>query len=94
MGVTWNVDIKVDDKQIFSGNLTKEGIVEILIKEYIDNSDNCIGEMLYVTQINGLSVQDTVDVFAKIMFEMESDELIQKQYIEEVIQDSIYRWEW
>lgn len=94
MEVIWNVEIKIDNKQIISGNLSKEGIVEILIKEYIDNCDNCIGEMLYVTQINGLSVQDTVDVFAKIMFEMESDELIQKQYIEEVIQDSIYRWEW
>ena len=80
-----------DDKNINCS--CKEEVVEIIIDDYRENSDTCIGEMLNCTEIQGLSVQDVVDVFAYIMYKIERDEVVQTMFDGEN-PEKINRWEW
>lgn len=94
MGFLGTIDIKIGNIHVISDYVSKEDIVDTIIKEYKDNSENCIGEMLDITEINGLSVQDTVDVFAKVMYEVELDELVQIQNTDTIEPNKIDRWRW
>ena len=66
----------------------KEDVVKAIMEEYHRN-DICIGELLYGLEIKGLSIQDVVDVFAKVMHTVEDDKLI--QVMEE---HAVPRWVW
>lgn len=57
--------------------ITKSEVVEDLIREYRENCDSVMGEMLNSTQIHGASVQDVVDIFASTMAIIEDDIVIQ-----------------
>ena len=94
MGFLGTIDIKIDDTHVISDYISKEDIVNVIVKEYRENSNNCIGEMLDTTEISGLSVQDTVDVFAKVMYEVENDELVQRQNVDTTEPNEIDRWRW
>ena len=58
------------------------------IEEYKAN-DICVGELMDAIIIHGLSVQDVVDVFAKVMYEIEGDELVQNME-----EEKVNRWDW
>jgi hypothetical protein len=94
MGFLPNIVVKIGNSVIISDAQTKQDIVDLLINKYREESDNCIGEMLQVTEIQGFSVQDVVDIFAKVMYEIEDDELVQRQDVDTVNPNEIDRWRW
>lgn len=67
----------------------KNDVVEAIIDEYHRN-DVCIGELMNQIQVHGLSTQDVVDVFAKVMNIIEGDEVIHHTPEENYTN----RWEW
>ena len=93
MSFLGEVGVKVGDKHIVYDYTCKEDIVDAIIDEYHE-SDVCIGEMLEVTIISGMSAQDVVDIVARIMHTIEGDEIA--QYINPESDEPIIakRWEW
>ncbi len=60
----------------------KEDCVNAIIEEY-NRNDLCVEELLYSIEIQGFSVQDVVEIFARIINIIESDKLL--QYKEESV---------
>lgn len=53
---------------------TIEQAVELVLEEY-KKSDVCIGELFASIEIHGLSVEDTVKVYAQLYEQIEGDEI-------------------
>lgn len=72
---------------------SKDDVVESILKDYTLYSV-CIGELLNSVEIQGLNVQDVVDIFAKVMYIVEEDELVQRMNLDKDIPNEEKRWEW
>jgi hypothetical protein len=72
---------------------SKEHAVNAIISDY-HQYDVCIGEVLGSVEIQGASVQDVVDIFARVMHILEEDELIQRMNVDNEVPDEVNRWEW
>lgn len=70
----YTVRIKNNDNSIPCKDINE--IYDAIMTEY-KNSDVCIGEVLSEISIDGLSVQHQIDLFARIMHNIEGDILIQ-----------------
>lgn len=93
MSFLGEVGVKVGDKCIVYDFTCKKDIVDAIIDEYHE-SDVCIGEMLDVTEITGVSTQDVVDIVARVLHTIEGDEIA--QYMNPDSDEPIIdkRWEW
>jgi len=85
--------LKIGNSIIIADVVTKEDMVKLIISKYRED-DVCIGDMLHVTEIQGFLVQDIVDIFAKVMYELEDDELVQRQNVDTAEPNEIDRWRW
>lgn len=93
MGFLPDKVLKIGNSVIISDAVTKGDMVKLIIEKYRED-DVCIGDMLQVTEIQGFSVQDIVDIFAKVMYELEDDKLVQKQNVYTDNPSEIERWRW
>ena len=71
----------------------KQDVVEAILEEYRAH-DICLGELLEGLEIDGLSVQDVVDIFAKVMHIVEADEVVQYLNGEHDKSSTRNRWDW
>lgn len=72
---------------------SKENAVEAILHDYSIH-DVYIGELLNSISITGVSIQDIVDIVARVMNIIEADELIQMQDVDSDTPIIIKRWEW
>jgi hypothetical protein len=72
---------------------SKEHAVNSIISDY-HLYDVCIGEVLGSVEIQGASVQDVVDIFAKVMYIVEEDEVIQFMNMDKAEPDAVVRFDW
>ena len=77
----------------------KEEVIDIIMEEYHAFSV-CIGEILDDTEINGLSINDVVDIYAKVIHKVDGDKLIHKKFVgieecrDPTDYDVVERWDW
>lgn len=60
-------------------------IIDAIIKEYRNNCDVCIGEMLCSVIIDRLPIDTILDIYGRVIYEIEGDELIHIRDGEETI---------
>jgi len=86
-----NIELVIMDENVTYDCKDKADTVKAIIEEY-KRHDICIGELLHSLEIRGLSIQDVVDVFAKVMNIIEGDEVIQKFSVDDG--SEVKRWDW
>lgn len=78
--------IVILDEDVSHGVESKIDCVNSILHEYSKN-DICIEEMLYSIEVQGFSIQDVVDIFAKVINTIESDQLLQYKECETLPMD-------
>lgn len=57
----------------------KEDAVSYIIQEYVQDSDVCMSEFLKSISLNNISMEDVVEIYARAMYLVETDNMTIEQ---------------